>query len=258
MGRANQSCNGSILSDFGSTRGRNLRDSLTETDNASAARTRLREMIRLGEVEADGKLPTERELCARFGVSRRALRRALDALEAEGLVWRRQGKGTFVGHPPDPNGHLAAAIAPDTDPLSVMEARLALEPELAALAARRATGEDVDRMRALADRASHAKDADAAELWDGSLHRMIARIAGNPILSAAFALINEVRQEQRWQQEREQARSPELVAEYARQHERIIHAINARDEDAARGAMRAHLLALKGNLERIRTKDFAQ
>ena len=235
-----------------------MRDTPAETDNASAARTRIREMIRLGEVEANGKLPTERDLCARFGISRRALRRALDALEAEGLVWRRQGKGTFVGQPPDPNGPLAAAIAPDTDPLSVMEARLALEPELAALAARRATGEDIARMHALAERASHAPDADAAELWDGSLHRMIARIAGNPILSAAFTLINEVRQEQRWQQERQQARSPELVAEYVRHHAYIIDAINAREEDAARAAMRAHLLALKGNLERIRSKDPAQ
>lgn len=238
-----------------------MRDDLSQpetgTDNASVARTHIREMIRLGALEAEGKLPTERELCARFGISRRSVRRALDALEAEGLVWRRQGKGTFAGQPPDPNGHLAARIAPDADPLSVMEARLALEPELAALAARRATGEDVARMRALAERAGHAQDADDAELWDGSLHRMIARIAGNPILTAAFTLMNEVRQQQRWQQERAQARSPELVAEYDRQHGRIIDAIDARDEAGARAAMQAHLVALKANLERARGKGIA-
>lgn len=239
-----------------------MRDELPDTDaapdNASVARTRIRELIRQGAVDAEGKLPTERDLCVRFGVSRRSVRRALDALETEGLVWRRQGKGTFVGQPPDPNGHLAAIIAPDTDPLSVMEARLVLEPELAALAARRATGEDVARMRALADRVSQAQDADAAELWDGSLHRIIARIAGNPILNTAFTLINEVRQEQRWQQERQQARSPALVEEYGRQHARIIDAIHARDEDAARFAMRDHLSALKVNLERARAREGSQ
>jgi GntR family transcriptional repressor for pyruvate dehydrogenase complex len=227
----------------------------TQTDNASAARARIRDLIRAGEVEADGKLPTERDLSFRFGISRRAVRRALDALEAEGLVWRKQGKGTFVGEPPSPNEQLAAKIAPEADPVSVMEARLALEPELAALAARRATAEDVARMRELADRTAQAEDADGAELWDGSLHRLIARIAGNPILSAAFALLNEVRSEQRWQAERLRARSPDLVAEYDAQHLRIIAAIHARDEEAARAAMRDHLMALTSNLERARKME---
>lgn len=228
------------------------------TDNASVARTRIRQMIRKGEVAPDGKLPTERELCAQFGISRRSVRRALDALEAEGLVWRKQGRGTFAGLAPDPNGPLAAKVAADADPLSVMEARLALEPELAALAARRATAEDVARMRALAERANHARDADAAELWDGSLHRMIARVAGNPILVTAFTIVNEVRQQLRWQQERQQARSPELVAEYDLQHIRIIEAIDARDEAGARSAMRAHLSALRRNLERMRGQAEAE
>lgn len=232
-----------------------MRDAGPLTDNASAARTRIRELIRSGEIEADGRLPTERELSERFGISRRGIRRALDALEAEGLVWRRQGKGTFAGEPPDPNGPLAAMLAPEADPVTVMEARMALEPEMAALAARRATAEDVARMRELADRTSKATDADAAELWDGSLHRMIARIAGNPILSAAFAMLNEVRSEQRWQRERQSARSPDLVAEYDRQHQRIIAAINARDEIAARDAMRAHLQALTSNLEQARERS---
>ena len=233
-------------------------DTGTGTDNASDARAHIRALIRSGALDADGRLPTERALCARFDISRRAVRRALDALEAEGLVWRRQGKGTFVGAPPDPGGDLAAMIAPDTDPLSVMEARLALEPELAALAARRATGEDVARMRAMAERASQATDADAAELWDGSLHRMIARLAGNPILRAAFTLVNEVRQQQRWQQERQMARSPALVSQYTEQHGRLIDAIDARDENAARDAMRAHLIALRHNLKRMRGTDGTQ
>ncbi|AHM02774.1 transcriptional regulator, GntR family [Roseibacterium elongatum DSM 19469] len=221
-------------------------------DNASRARAQIRDLIRNGDVARDGKLPPERDLCARFDISRRAVRRALDSLEAEGLIWRHQGKGTFVGERPDPKGHLAAAIAPQTDPMTVMEARLAIEPELAALCARRATADDVARMRDLASRTSQAADRDAAELWDGSLHRYIARIADNAILHTAFSLINEVRGEQRWQTEREMARSPALRAEYDKQHASIIDAIHLRDEDLARQAMRAHLTELRMNLERVR------
>lgn len=232
-----------------------LQHSLPAHDNASIVREKIRDLLRDDQIAKDGKLPTERDLSARFNVNRRAVRRALDALEAEGLIWRRQGKGTFAGIPPHPNDKLAAAIAPETDPISVMEARLAIEPELAVLCARRATAEDVIRLRDLAERTSQSNDADAAELWDGALHRFIARVAGNPILNAAFALINEVRSEQRWQAERASARSPALVAEYTGHHMDIVQAIHDRDEEAARAAMRFHLGVLKVNLEQARARE---
>jgi GntR family transcriptional repressor for pyruvate dehydrogenase complex len=180
------------------------------------------------------------------------LRNALDALEMEGLIWRKQGKGTFIGQPPDPNGQLAAQITDVTDPASVMEARLCIEPELAALCAKRATPADVARMRVLAQRTSDAADADGAELWDGSLHRLIARIAGNPILQTAFSLVDEVRAQAEWQEEREKARSPELLKLYTSQHTLIVDAIAAGSEAVARSAMRTHLETLALNLEQAR------
>lgn len=229
--------------------------SRTTTDNASSALAEIRRLIAEGGFGEDGKLPPERELSESLGVSRRALRRALDALEAEGLIWRRQGKGTFAGEPPDPKGRLAAEISGEADPLSVMEARLCVEPELAALCARRASGADVERLRELTERTREASDSDSAELWDGSLHRLIARVAGNPILLTAFALVDEVRSSQRWQAERSRARSAELVATYDGHHRRIVDAIAARDEAGARDAMREHLLVLFENLRQARAGD---
>jgi DNA-binding FadR family transcriptional regulator len=85
-------------------------------ENSSLLLAQLRRMIDAGETGQDGRLPTERELSAMFSVGRRAVRRAVEVLEAEGLLWRRQGKGTFVGQPPDPTGALAAQIAGDTAP----------------------------------------------------------------------------------------------------------------------------------------------
>ena len=226
--------------------------SVVSNVNASEVLWRLRRLIESGDVGEDGRLPTERDLSARFGVGRTVLRSALDALEAEGLIWRKQGKGTFIGQPPDPKGRLAAQISGEADLVSVMEARLCLEPELAALCARRATREDIDRLRVLSQRTAEAADAEGAELWDGSLHRLIARIAGNSILLTAFALVDEVRSNARWQDERERARSPELRRLYSSQHALIVDAIAAGDEKVARAAMRTHLETLSLNLEQSR------
>ncbi len=217
-------------------------------ESTGTALAAIRQMIEAGKLPADGRLPTERELSAEFRCGRRVIRRVLDTLEAEGLIWRKQGKGTFAGQPPDPTGALAAEIAPDADPLVVMEARLCIEPALAQLCALRATGEDVERLRKLAQRASQPIDADTAELWDGALHRAIARIAGNRVMLTAFALLDEVRMGTDWQKQRHRARTTDTMALYDLQHSQIIDAIEARDGPAAYDAMRAHLQALSENL----------
>jgi DNA-binding FadR family transcriptional regulator len=183
------------------------------------------------------------------------VRRALDILEGEGLIWRRQGKGTFAGQPPDPTEELVSRIAPEVDPLVTMEARLCIEPSLASLCARRATAEDVARLRQIAERVAFPADANSAELWDGALHRLIARIGGNRIMLTAFTLIDEVRLGEEWQAKRHRARTPETMALYDGQHRRIIDAIETRDEDRAAAAMREHLISLADNLRRSLEED---
>lgn len=215
----------------------------------------IRQIVTNNRVPSDGRLPTERELAAEFGAGRRSVRRALDQLEAEGLVWRKQGKGTFVGQPPDPTEELAAKIVSEVDPLTAMEARLCIEPALADLCARRATADDVTKLRQLADRTHDAGGSEAAELWDGALHRAIARIAGNRVMLTAFTLIDEVRMGEEWQRKRHRARTPEARAAYDAQHSRIIDAIDARDGAAAAEAMRDHLRALFANLESSLKKE---
>ena len=209
----------------------------------------LRSLIDAGGVDASGRLPTERALCQRLGVGRRELRTALDILQTEGLIWRRQGKGTFVGQPPDPTGVLAAGIVPATDALSVMEARLCIEPTLAALCAARASADDVARMRNITARIGEEPGAESTEIWDGAFHRLIARAARNQILLTAFSLVDEVRIRRDWVQVRDRARSPAIVELYHRQHVTIIEAIEAGDADGARAAMTDHLNRLKQSLE---------
>lgn len=214
--------------------------------DAQKALSQLRRLITSNEIGADGQLPTERALAEQLGIGRRALRAAMEVLEEEGLVWRRQGKGTFIGLPPDPHGQIAADIVSAVDAAAIMEARICIEPALAELAAARATGEDVTQMRRLVEHIGLTPSSETAELWDGALHRMIARVAGNAILLTAFQLVDEVRIREDWQALRDRARSPESMALSNAEHGALIDAIEAGDGAAARAAMAAHLRRLAG------------
>lgn len=213
--------------------------------NSSGALAALRRMLRSGDHRSDGRLPGERDLARRIGADRRAVRRALDVLEAEGLIWRsRAGHGIFVSLPDARRAALSEAG-------QLLEARLRLEPTLAALAALRATRADLRRMRLFAARAQAAGDSDAAELWGGAFHRCIAETAGNAPLLDAFAILEETRVRGVWRRVSE-LRDPSRPDEALRsrdEHMAIVEAIASGDPDAAETAMRAHLLSLSVALD---------
>lgn len=216
--------------------------------NSSDALRRLRLVLDEEPDNGDGRLPTERQLAERLGVGRRAIRRALDVLEAEGRIWRRQGKGTFVGPQPARTARITEGLAARSNPVNVMEARLEIEPALARLSALRARPDEVRRMRHLAEKISAAPDADARELWDSALHRLIAATAANPILLTVFDIVDKVRQDDVWRRLRERARSDERTRVYAAQHVGIIDAIDGRDARGAAEAMRAHIRAVQESI----------
>ena len=220
-------------------------------DNSMLALEALRRM--LGDLPDGGahRLPTERALAEELGISRRSVRRALEVLAAEGLVWRRQGAGTYAGPQAGQGGGTPAdrAEAP-VDPLQVMEVRLRLEPQIAQLAALRASPEAIGRVSALVARLDATEDADERELWDSALHREIARATGNRMFLALFDALDGARRDPRWQALRERARGGVPFALYQEQHRAIRDAIAAHDPVAAGDAMRAHLLSLNEALLR--------
>jgi DNA-binding FadR family transcriptional regulator len=221
------------------------------TDSANVVRARLLAMIEGDGLPADGRLPTERELSDGLGIGRRAVRSALESLLAEGLIWRKQGKGTFAGQPSDKTQLLAAEIVGETNVVEAMEARLCVEPVLAAMAARNALPADIDRMRNLAQRILQAGDPDSIELWDGALHRLIARTAKNRPLLTAFSMIDEIRGNPDWRGVLQKARSMRSVQDRHAEHVDIINRIEAGDGPGAEEAMRRHLTTLADNLQRI-------
>lgn len=227
--------------------------------NSNYALEKLRALLQSDSLDADGKLPTERTLSEILGVSRRSIRRALEVLEAEGRIWRRQGSGTFAGKRPDGWSNHVDSIIADTDLMEIMEVRLRVEPQLAQLAAMRAKTADVERMYDLVKKIYESTDADGRELWDGALHRQIAQCAGNTFFLTIFDVINRVRQDEAWQTIRERARSASRTREVTHgQHTAIVDAIAARDPGKAGEAMRQHLLTLQESLIRITSLDHSE
>jgi DNA-binding FadR family transcriptional regulator len=216
--------------------------------NSSLALEKLRALVLEHRDDVDYQLPSERDLAACLTVGRRAVRRAMEVLEAEGTVWRRQGKGTFIGNRPAPARHDLNALLGRTSPVEVMETRLLLEPGLARLAALRATREDIEALERLARKTATAEDDDGWELWDSALHQRIAQAAGNQMTMSILEIVQRIRQEPEWRHLRASTRTEERRAKLFVQHDEIVAAISRRDGIAAEQAMRQHLTTIDAHL----------
>ena len=183
-----------------------------------------------------------------FGVSRAALRKALALLEAEGMIWRHIGRGTFIGdRPPDEVPGLSA-ITRATHPEEVIEVRLLIEPHISQLAARRATAANIDAMARAVRRSRSAADMGEFELWDSAYHRAMAEAAHNQLLFGLFEAINAIRQEEIWGRLKEASLTGARKKTYIAQHSDCLHAIRGRDPDRARTLMSDHLGTVKSNM----------
>lgn len=209
----------------------------------------IRALLESNADQPEWRLPPERNLVARTGTGRRAVRAALEVLEAEGRLWRRQGKGTFAGQRPDIRPHLVASIADRTGPLEVMEARLEIEPGLARLAAAKVSPEALTAMRLILRRLAASEDNDAVERWDGAFHRLIAETAGNRLLLTIFDIIDRIRSSPSWRRPRALARNTDRLKATQTQHAAILDAIGQHDGAEAERAMRRHLLTLQSYLQ---------
>ena len=183
-----------------------------------------------------------------FGVSRAALRKALALLEAEGMIWRHIGRGTFIGdRPPDEVPGLSA-ITRATHPEEVIEVRLLIEPHISQLAARRAMAANIDAMARAVRRSRSAADMGEFELWDSAYHRAMAEAAHNQLLFGLFEAINAIRQEEIWGRLKEASLTGARKKTYIAQHSDCLDAIRGRDPDRARTLMSDHLGTVKSNM----------
>jgi DNA-binding FadR family transcriptional regulator len=209
---------------------------------------RLRALVEGGQAGNGGKLPPERTLAQELGVSRRAVRYALDLLEAEGRITRQQGRGTLICDARASTLDLGAELAKLTNPVDTLEARMAIEPALARLAALRATQADFDKLLEAAEASRTAADPVSYEKADAAFHRRIAVAARNPLLVTIFDAVLHVASDRTWRHGRETAHCINNQARYAAAHRRIAAAVCERNPKSAEEAMRAHLAMVQQQL----------
>ena len=199
------------------------------------------ESLEKGELKTGDKLPAERDLAEQFGVSRTAVREAVKVLREKGLVEAFPGKGTLImeGTPHTMRISLDRMLKTNQEGSTYLaEVREMIEPEIAAMAAARADGEDLAAMRESVGVMDEAKkDPEAYIEADLDFHLAMAEAAGNPIILSLIDSIVGLLREQRMGIFQVDG-GPERGQYH---HRRILEAVEHRDSAGAREAMKAHM-----------------
>jgi DNA-binding FadR family transcriptional regulator len=206
---------------------------------------KLRASIFSGEAPVGSKLPSESALTGKYGISRTVVREAVAALRSDGLVEPRQGAGVFV------IGNQARSALPfediDTEKLSniveMMELRIAVESEAAALAAaRRSPAQEAKILEALDELDRAAAQERATGPLDLEFHLTIARATNNPRFVKFLEMLGRNAIPRARMVARNDAdTSGSYYAQLSAEHRRIAAAISAQDQAEARLAMHDHL-----------------
>jgi GntR family transcriptional repressor for pyruvate dehydrogenase complex len=206
----------------------------------------MEDSILKGQLKAGDQLPAERELAQNFGVSRTAVREAIRALREKGLVEAYSGRGTFVTYGTSQSVRqsldLLVRVGQHEGAEHLAELRQILEPEIAALAAARIEEQLLASMHeAVATMDHNLHDPDAYVEADLDFHLALAEAVGNPlVLSLLDSIVGLLREQ------RSRIFTVEGGPERGQfHHKRILQAIERRDSEAAREAMRVHLLQVR-------------
>lgn len=227
------------LVDLEPVRRRKIHDTITD---------QLRKLIREGRLNPGDRLPPERQLAKIFRVSRASVRDALRGLEVMGFIESRQGNGTYVAKVDAESlaTPLAVAVTSQIDaPIELMDFRIMLEPAVAALAAEKATEDDIRELRSVVtkQREAFTRDERGVEL-DAAFHYSVAQVTRNGVVVRVMDLTVSLLRVSLANQMRDEDR-----AIFSLQgHERILSAIERHDPQAASLEMRSHLEGVRSRM----------
>lgn len=206
----------------------------------------LLDMIRKGMLKPGDKLDSVHLLAVKFEVGRSAIREALTALKAMGLVEMKQGEGTYVCEfePGQVTSSLSTAILMNKEDVRhLLELRKIIEAGTVVAAANRAMDEDLELIaRALLEMRDNLGNEELGEKADFKFHMAIAQASRNPLLvrlmeHVSGMIVDAMRETRRLMLYSDQKTMEQLYEE----HQRIFQAIQEKDEDRARFAMLTHL-----------------
>lgn len=204
---------------------------------------RIADLVKSGDVKPGDRLPSERVLADMLQVSRPSIREAMIALEVSGLIEVRTGSGIFVTEQ-DGSGSISSVLTDDgVGPFEILEMRLVLEPEVCALAADRITDEMLDRLSELFVAMKDLNGKPEMEAIDREFHTLIANAAENTAMAQTIEWLWRLRVQSGFSRGYHRLIVEEGVFPTLEEHKAILDALVARDPEAARQAMRTHLLA---------------
>lgn len=219
---------------------------------------RLRDMIHGGELSPGDRLPPERDLAKLLGVSRPTLRAGIRSLATVGILQSRQGAGTFVAQRDEsptldgsPLRMLSALHGFTSD--EMFEARLALEMSIASMAAERASSEQMTLMaEEITGMYASLNNPEQYLVHDMQFHQTIAAASNNRILTSLMNMVAKILFDAR----SKTVKRAKDLKESAEQHHNIYRAMRERDAEAARRAMRDHLIETQ-KAQRLEEKENA-
>ena len=208
------------------------------------------------------KLPPEAEIVRQQGVSRTVVREAISRLQAMGLILTRHGIGSFVREDVD-SSSLTIDIGPsgvEHDLLAILELRIGLETEAAALAALRRTQADIDAIEHALDNFAHETTAGGDGIEpDYKFHLALTRATHNRYFFAILTSLGPgAIPRSRCRIDEREFEPKQYLTRVHTEHEDILSAIRRADPDAARAAVRNHLSNGRERMRRAAEQRAAQ
>ena len=206
-----------------------------------------------GKLKPGDKLPSEQILAEQFGTSRPSVREALSALEILGITERQIGKGNFIKAGSailTLYDQEISELEQEESPFELLEARKALEVEIAGLASQKALPEDVSEIEAVLNKMREALgDIPRMMEIDRQFHLSIARAAHNNFLLSMMLNMSNLLKERLWVNMKEKTWNlPGYPEKYLKEHSKILDALKNKDGKSARKAMYHHLAGVEQDM----------